>query len=314
MEYGHVTGDSDTFPERIVRVLVPLGFMTAKDDGQYSLTPLAPALAEGSPLKEGLIHITHLYPAISRMPEYFAANKYHNPRDALDAPFNLAFNYKGKTLFDFYAQPENARYAKAFNVTMEMQKGRSDDAFVESYPANERLANNDSQRVLFVDVGGGLGHQIRKFQNSYPSLQGQYILEDLPEVVEKATDLPPSTTKVGHNFFQPQPDAVNNAKAFYLRTILHDWPNQQAAAILKHIVDAMAKDSVVLVHDIIMPEAGVGLMDAKMDIHMMTLGALERTEKQWTALADSVGLKINGFWKEKAGDIGTRGLIEMAKK
>jgi hypothetical protein len=58
---------------------------------------------------------------------------------------------------------------------------------------------------LLVDVGGNLGHPIRKFQETCPGLTGRYILEDLPEVVAQVTDLPPSITKVGHDFFTPNP-------------------------------------------------------------------------------------------------------------
>lgn len=215
--------------------------------------------------------------------------------------------------FEYLATPGNERLAKAFDVTMEIKKGQGDHTFTQSYPARERLHIDDPQRVLLVDVGGSLGHQIRKFQETFPKMTGTYILEDLPEVVARATSLPPSTTKIGHDFFMPQPDDVKHAKAFYLRSVLHDWPEMQARKILSHIVEAMADDSVVLIHEVIMPETGVSRVDATMDWHMMALGALERTEKQWVSLADSVGLKVNGIWKDAEEDMGTKGLIELAK-
>jgi hypothetical protein len=48
----------------------------------------------------------------------------------------------------------------------------------------------------------------------------------------------------------------------------------------------------------------------------MNFSALERTERQWTELAGSVGLTINNIWRvEKSrGGIGQAGLIEMCKK
>lgn len=295
-------------------MLVPLGVMVQDGEGECSLTPFASALVEGSPLKEVMIHITHLYPAIGSMPEYFATHNFQNPVDALDAPFDFAFRCKGKNYFDYLATPGNERIAKAFNTTMEMKKSQADHCFITSYPARERLRIDDPQRVVLVDVGGNLGHQVRKFQETFPGMNGRYVLEDLPEVVAQVTDLPPSTTKVGHDFFTPQPDDVKHAKAYYLRTILHDWPETQARSILRHIVDAMADDSVVLIHEVIMPETGVGRTDATMDWHMMTLGALERTEKQWVDLGDSVSLKLNGIWRDVEEQIGTRGIMEFAKK
>ncbi|KAH7076143.1 S-adenosyl-L-methionine-dependent methyltransferase, partial [Paraphoma chrysanthemicola] len=282
--------------QRMLRILVPLNIFAEPSPGIYTTTSLAPVFSSASPATSAAIHLTHMYAGIAAIPEYLAENGYKNPTDAHDAPFNLAFDFKGKTYFDLMAQPGNERLADAFNKTMEMNKSQDDAKFINSYPAAERLKQDDPDRVLFVDIGGSLGHQVRKFAETYPSLAGKLVLEDLPEVIEQAIDVPSSITKIGHDFFTPQPASVKHAKAFYLRMILHDWPEKQARSILSHIVDVMADDSVVLIHEVIMPEAGVGHQDATMDWHMFVIGSLERTQKQWTELADSVGLKVNGIW------------------
>jgi hypothetical protein len=210
-------------------------------------------------------------------------------------------------------KPGMERFSKAFNTTMEMQKIGEEQTWVEAYPAAEKLRIDDPERVLFVDVGGNLGHQVRKFAEAYPSLPGKLVLEDFPDVVNAAKDAPESIVRLGHDFFKPQPDLVRNAKAFYLRMILHDWPEKQAKIILKNIVDVMAEDSVILINDVVLPERGIGLFEAQMDWHMMQLGALERTEKQWTALVESVGLEVRKIWWEKES-LGRRGLIECVRK
>lgn len=295
-----------------MRVLLNVNIFTEVSEGKYEATPFSKQYATGSPFKGAAIHFTHIFPAIAAMPEYFMKNGYQNPTDSYDSPFNLGFNCKGN-LFDLMARPENKRYSEAFNQIMEMQKIANDDSFHPGYPAGERLKNDDPERVLFVDVGGSMGHQVRKFAAKYPSLPGKLVLEDLPQVVERAVDVPDTIQKIGHDFFKPQPASVKNAKTFYLRFILHDWPEKQARVILTNIVDVMADDSVVLVHDAILPETGVPHLDALMDIHMMTLSACERTEKQWTALAESVGLEVRGIWWDEQG-LGRRGLMEMRKK
>jgi len=260
-----------------MRLLVSNKFFVEEGPGKYSTTPLTAALATGSHLKAAVLHITHLYHADACIPDFLAASGYANPSDAFDTPGERAFDWgKDSTLFDFYRRPGNERLADAFNKTMEMQRGSGDGTFMSDYPALQRLAQKDSERVLFVDVGGSLGHQIKKFANMYPSLPGKLVLEDLPEVVGKATDVPENIIKLGHDFFKPQPDAVKNAKAFYLRTILHDWPEKQARQILSGIKSVMADDSVVLIQEAILPETGVHEFEAKMDLHMMNLGAMER--------------------------------------
>jgi hypothetical protein len=294
-------------------MLVPLGYFTETDNDAYALTPFGPILATGSPLREAVISISHIFPSIAALPEYLASTSYANPSDALDAPFNSAFNCKGESYFELIARPGMERYAKAFNTTMKLKTVGEQETFVKSYPAAERLRNDDPERVLFVDVGGSMGHQVRKFADAYPSLQGKLVLEDLPSVVDAATDVPESIIKVAHDFFKPQPETVRNAKAFYMRMILHDWPMKQAKAILSNIVDVMADDSVVLINDLVLPERGVGHLESKMDWHMMQLGAQERTEKQWKELAESAGLEVKQIWWEEESTA-RRGLIECTKK
>ena len=61
---------------------------------------------------------------------------------------------------------------------------------------------------------------------------------------------------------------------------------------------AMSEDSVILIDDMVLPETGSLWRATQMDITMMTgLAALERSEKQWWALLDSVGLEIRKIWK-----------------
>jgi hypothetical protein len=294
-------------------MLVSLSIFAETGEDAYELTPLGPTLATGSPLREAVIHISYIYPAVAGLPAWLAARSYANPNDARDAPFNAAYDCKGSTFFEHMQRPGMERYSKAFNVTMEMNKTGEEDTFVASYPAAEELRIDDPERVLLVDVGGSLGHQTRKFAESYPDLPGKLIVEDLPDVVNSATDLPESITKVAHDFFKPQPEVVRNAKAYYLRYILHDWPEKQAKIILENIVAVMAEDSVVLVNDMVLPMRGLDPFEVKMDWHMMQMGSLERTETQWRALAESCGLEVKKIWWEKES-VGRRGLIECVKK
>jgi hypothetical protein len=301
-------------PERILRILICLNIFTSPAPETYATTQLAPLFATGSLAQGAVIHLTHFYHTAVSTPEFFAANGYQSPIDALDAPFNFTHDCKGSTYWDYMTRSGNERLAHAFNQTMVMQKGADEMEFATMYPAAERLAIDDAERVLFVDVGGGMGHQVQRFSERYPDLKGKLVLEDLPIVVKHALDLPSSIEKVGHDFFTPQPASIKGAKAYYLRMILHDWPEMQAKKILGHIRDIMARDSVVLIHEAILPETGVGIMDARLDWHMMNLGALERTEKQWSELAEGVGLKVNGIWREEKGSYSSKGMIELGKK
>jgi hypothetical protein len=106
------------------------------------------------------------------------------------------------------------------------------------------------------------------------------------------------------------PQSLKGAKAFYLRMLLHDWPEMQAITILKNIVDAMAQDSVVLIHEVILAETEFDHFDAKMDWQMMNLASGERTMSQWKELIGKVGLEIRDIWWEEEGTKGKKALIE----
>ncbi|KAH7125192.1 O-methyltransferase-domain-containing protein [Dendryphion nanum] len=313
-EFAEKTGADPALLLRILRVIVNLGVFTEDASGKYLPTPFTPVLATGSPVKEALVHLTHLHRSVTGMPEYFAANGYQNPDDSENGPFQFALDCKGETYFTWVVKPGNERLSKAFNATMQMQKGEEDDTFVPAYPVQERIKNEDPDRVLIVDVGGNVGHQLIKFKEKYPSIPGKLVLQDLPQVVNsEEAKVPESIIKVGHDFFKPQPDLVRGAKSYYLRMILHDWAEKQAKIILGNIASAMADDSLVLIDEIIVPESGVGLMEAKMDWHMLNMGASERTEAQWRALGESVGLRLNEIFWAASASIGRRGVLEFVK-
>jgi hypothetical protein len=248
------------------------------------------------------------------MPSYFSTNGYKNPTDARHGPFSFAQRCDGETYFDHISRPENIRMATAFHETMALHKSGEEGTFVSSYPVLQRLQNTDPERVLFVDIGGGVGHQLLKFRDRVAGVQGRYVLLDLPGAIAQATKLPDAVEKVAHDMFEPLPVVVHGAKAFYLRFILHDWPQVQARTILRNIVDVMKVDSVVLIHELLLSSRGVGQWEAKLDWHMMNLGSLERSEEQWRALVGSVGLEIRGIWWEEEGSQGRRALIECGLK
>ena len=59
----------------------------------------------------------------------------------------------------------------------------------------------------------------------------------------------------------------------------------------------MSDDSIILIDEWVLPRTGVTALAAGMDLTMMgAFASLERTEAQWMALLDSVGLKIVRFY------------------
>lgn len=67
--------------------------------------------------------------------------------------------------------------------------------------------------------------------------------------------------------------------------------------ILGNIVEAMDKDSKILINEQVVPNVGAHAQATAMDMLMMgTFGSIERTEKQWYDLLENkCGLKIKSL-------------------
>lgn len=247
------------------------------------------------------------------MPDYFAKHGYKSPSDVDNGPFQFAYSVQER-YWDWLAKDE--RYQHAFNVNMSVQKMVRGQEWFDFFPVADKLRVDEEERVVLVDVGGGVGHDLIEFQKGNAGLKGRLVLEDLPVVIATALDLPPGTTKIGHDFFTPQPPSTHHAKAFYLRSVLHDWPDTQAIQILSNIRDAMADDSMVLINEKVLPEKGVTLFEAMLDWQMMAcLAAAERTEAQWRELLQKAGLEVVRIWTGDAtGAMGMGWLIEAVGK
>jgi hypothetical protein len=69
--------------------------------------------------------------------------------------------------------------------------------------------------------------------------------------------------------------------------------------------------SKLLINDFVLPEIDVPLHPALLDITIMSLcSGVERSEKQWRALLDSVGLGVVKIWKTE----GVEAVIETMLK
>ena len=76
------------------------------------------------------------------------------------------------------------------------------------YPVDLRLgkeAKTQADAVLLVDVGGGLGHDLKDFKANYPHLPGKLVLQERQEVISQIKELSSGIEATVHDFFTPQP-------------------------------------------------------------------------------------------------------------
>ncbi|KAJ5586919.1 uncharacterized protein N7459_002684 [Penicillium hispanicum] len=292
---------------RLLRFLAAMSVMKEVGRNVYTQTPLAAAYVSTSPLSAALIHSTHFMTVLSRLPEYFHATGWKSPSDGLNGPFQFALQTNNH-YFEFLSS--HPYYQQAFNTVMGMPFRRRGRDWFEVFPVAERLAVPNDTDPLIVDIGGNQGEDLEKFKRRFPTLPGRCILQDLPAVIEGIQDLPAGLEAQSHDFFQPQP--VRNAKVYFMRTVLHDWPDKQAAQILGRVRDAMSQESIVLISETILPESGVLLPSVLSDMQMMgSFASLERTQEQWRALLEKSGLQLVRVWFPEGFDGRSTSLAEQ---
>jgi SAM-dependent methyltransferase len=136
-----------------------------------------------------------------------------------------------------------------------------------------------------VDVGGGNGSLLLELFERRAGLRG--VVLDLPETVRDEQALAAAGIEfVPGSFFQRVP----RADTYILGTVLHNWPDEEAAAILRTIRSHARPGARVLVLDWVVDRAdGSPWLDL---LGSALYGAHERTEAEWRTLFDAAGLGL----------------------
>jgi hypothetical protein len=146
-----------------------------------------------------------------------------------------------------------------------------------------------------VDVGGGNGAFLAAVLSEHPAMHG--VLLDLPHAVAgsaavfEAAGVARRCEAVAGDFFAAVPEGGD---AYVLRAVLHDWEDDEAAAILASCRRAMRPEAALIVieRDLGPPNA---LPDAKLsDLNMLVApGGRERTVAEYGDLVARAGLTLH---------------------
>ncbi|KAK5749284.1 hypothetical protein LTS12_020664 [Elasticomyces elasticus] len=320
-----------------LRVALDAGWLTlvAEADGTHGITArdiaektntdaylvarLMRLLAAGGSVRElfvtpgwsaGVRHAADEYSITSaHMPNYFAKNGYREPAPH---PNTIYSHVHGTPAFELMMQ-QPKRLENFQNFISIARPGRKH--WIDVYPM-DKLQVRSKNDILVVDVGGARGDELRAIvaRRLRTGLAGRLVLQDRQE----ATDGVPSEWRddfevVVYDFFTPQPAAYQHARAYYMRAILHDWPDADCATILAHVRDAMEPGySTIMINEIVLPDTGCSWQHAAHDVTMMAaMSGKERTLAEWRGLIDGVeGLKIEKTWTlEEQGE----SLIEVVR-
>jgi 2,7-dihydroxy-5-methyl-1-naphthoate 7-O-methyltransferase len=152
-----------------------------------------------------------------------------------------------------------------------------------------------------VDVGGGTGALLAEILRTHPAVRGTLV--DLPRVAARAGEhLDPfagRATTAGQSFFDPLPAG---ADLYLLKSVLSDWPDQQARDILRRCADAARAAEPagrVVVLSGVSPD-GAGGPPPEL-LMLVLVGGEQRTLSQFRELAGEAGLAVEAAGRTGSG-------------
>ncbi len=261
---------------RVLRFLASLSIFTENEQGIFKMTPLAEPLQTGvsGSLRDIIILIGE---------EWF----WRPWGDILHSVTTgkAAFDHcHGMSMFDYLSQ--NPEAANIFDAAM--------SNFTDLEMAAILAAYNFSEITRVVDVGGGQGLLIVAILKANPHLEG--ILFDLDHVLEGVKNVLVSEgvvsrcELVGGDFFESVPDA---GEIYILKSVLHDWDNDQAVAILKNCRRSIADGGKLLIIERIIPPGNEPSPGKDQDLIMLVmLGGQERTKAKYQVLLRAASFEL----------------------
>ena len=248
-------------------------------------------------------------PLFQNLPMFLEKTNYQNPSNLLDTSWQQALGTK-LSFFDWLGHNSDA--LEVFTNHMSgytSQRGTWEDV----YPIRERLLDENedlgnTQDLVLVDLGGGAGHDLKRFASSFiPTLQKPcLVLQDLPEVVNQVSregGLPPTIRPVPIDFTKEPP--VSGSRGYYMHSVLHDWPDAEVRKILRQMHQTLSQKTSdgrtpkLLLNENVLLKQGVQPQPAALDMIMMAAFAShERSEEQWRTLLDSAGYRITAIFSK----------------
>lgn len=158
-----------------------------------------------------------------------------------------------------------------------------------------------------VDVGGGNGSLLIALLNTYPRLRGTLVELPRPAAAASAAfmsaHLHDRADIVTGSFFHSLPA---NAGGYLLSSVVHDWDDSDAVAILRRCAQAAGQRGKVLLVEQTQPQGGKAMRTA-MNLRMLAyFRGRERSLDELTSLAAAANLTVTSVHP-----VGFRSILEM---
>jgi hypothetical protein len=152
-----------------------------------------------------------------------------------------------------------------------------------------------SSLPTIVDVGGGNGAMLCGILKSVIHSKGivfdygDYVHDQAVQFIAK-NNLQDRCSFMAGSFFDTVPAG---ASVYLMKSVLHDWDDENSIKILVNLKKAMPDGSKLLIIENVIAERNIPHPGNFMDINMMVMtGGRERTAAQWKTLVEKAGLKF----------------------
>jgi SAM-dependent methyltransferase len=267
---------------RVLRHLVHKGVFEEPSPGRFALNETARGLIEG-PLRLGL----DLDGIGGRM-----AHAWGTLLSAVRTGGPAYYEAFGRDFWqDLDAHPD---IAASFDALMGPAGHGAPDANILADPASW-----ESVKTV-VDVGGGTGALLAEVLRAHPDVRGTLV--DLPRTVARsasvfeAAGVTDRVTTVGQSFFDSLPAG---ADIYILKSVLSDWPDREAAAILMRCAEAARPSGRI----VFFTNAGPGEEASPALLMMVLVGGRDRTLEEFRDLARQAGLEMSVVGRQPSGRV-----------
>lgn len=296
-ELAEKTGADAQLLHRLLRCQASVNHVRETKDGNYGSSHITPFLALPGTAATIAFNNLFLAPMYLTQARYLKSTSYNNPTEHEYGIGHVAAGIEaGAPLWDIFASdPEKANAAFGY---FEAQRHGQKGAFIDAPLARYQHGEEDltARRVFLCDVGGGSGHQCLALRHQRPELRGVLAVTDLASMIcqqDKQALVVKDIKSEVHDFLSEEPCPIQGAKIYYLRNIMHDWNDQYCIKILKHLRQAMAPDSIILIDEIVMPEICATTTACVLDISMLNHSSWERSDAQWRHVFTEAGFSLD---------------------
>lgn len=265
---------------RLLRALTTLEVVREREDGAFELLPMGEPLRADSPvsLRSWTLYIGG-----------YQWQTWGQLLESVQTGESARTRLLGTEGFEHLER--DPQMAAAFNQAMVENTRLIRSAVVQAY--------DFSGMRRIVDVGGGYGELLGAILKANPQAQG--VLFDMPHAIDEGrrhleeAGLADRCAFISGSFFESVPAG---ADAYLLKSIIHDWNDERATAILQTCRGAMPAEAKLLLVERVLPQrlaaTPADQATAYSDLNMLvSLAAKERTEAEFQTLLEAADLRLN---------------------